>query len=66
MKWTGHVALTGESRGVYRILVGKPEGNRPLGRPKSRCEDNIKTDLQEVGAWTRLIRFRIETGGGHL
>ena len=39
----------GESRGVYRILVGKPEGKRPLERPRSRWEDNIKTDLQEVG-----------------
>jgi hypothetical protein len=39
----------GERRGAYRILVGRPEGRRPLGRPKRRCEDNIKMDLQEVG-----------------
>jgi hypothetical protein len=46
-----------ESRGVYRILMGKPEGKRPLGRPRRRCEDNIKMDLKEVGwgAWTGLI-----------
>jgi hypothetical protein len=49
MKWTGLVALTGGSRGVYRVLVRKPDGKRPLGRPKRRWEDNIKTDLQEVG-----------------
>ena len=44
----GHVARVGEDRGVYRVLVGKPEGKRPLGRPRHRCEDNIKLDLQEV------------------
>jgi hypothetical protein len=53
----------GERRGVYRVLVGKPEGKRPLGRPRRRWEDNIKMDLQEVGCggmeW-------IGTGGGHL
>jgi hypothetical protein len=49
MRWAGHVARTGEKRGVYRILVGKPEGRRPLGRPRRRCEDNIKMDLQAVG-----------------
>ena len=41
----------GERRGVYRVLVGKPEGKRPLGRPRCIWEDNIKTDLQEVGCW---------------
>ena len=46
MRWAGHVA---RMRGVYRVLVGKPEGNRPLGRPRRRWEDNIKMDLQEVG-----------------
>ena len=46
--WEGHVARMGERRGVYRVLVGKPEGNRPPGRPRFRWEDNIKTDLQEV------------------
>ena len=48
MRWAGHVARMGERRGVYRISVGKSEGKRPLGRPRSRCEDNIKMDLQEV------------------
>ena len=41
----------GEGRDMYRVLVGKPEGKRPLGRPKRRWEDNVKTDLQEVGCW---------------
>jgi len=48
MKWAGHVARMGEERGVYRVLVGKPEGRRPLGRPRRRWVDNIRTDLQEV------------------
>ena len=47
-RWAGHVACLSEKRGVYRILVGKPEGKRPLGRPRRRWEDNIKMDLQEV------------------
>ena len=45
----GHVARMGEERRVYRVLVGKPEGRRPLGRPRLRWVDNIRTDLQEVG-----------------
>jgi len=45
MKWTGYVAHMGESRGAYRVLVGKPEGKRPLGRPRRRWEDSIKMDL---------------------
>jgi hypothetical protein len=51
MRWAGPVARTGEERGVYRVLVGKPQGKRPLGRPKPRWEDNIRIriDLQEVG-----------------
>jgi len=49
MRWAGHVAHMGEGRGVYRVLVGKPQGKRPLRRPRRRWEDNIKTDLQEVG-----------------
>ena len=58
----------GEGRGVHRVLVGKPEGKRPLGRPRRRWEDNIKMDLQEVGGslgtgWSWL---KIGTGGGHL
>ena len=48
-RWAGHVARMGEGRDVYRVLVGKPEGKRPLGRPRRRWEDNIKMDLQEVG-----------------
>jgi hypothetical protein len=45
MRWVGHVARTGDSRGVYMVMVGKPEGKRPLGRSKRRWEDNIKMDL---------------------
>ena len=51
MRWAGHVARVGEDRGVYRDLVGKPEGRRPLGRPRRRWVDNIRMDLQEVGCW---------------
>ena len=49
MRWAGHVTRMGERRGAYRDLVGKPKGKRPLGRPRCRRENNIKTDLQEVG-----------------
>ena len=49
MRWAGHVARMGEERRVYRVLVGKPEGKRPMGRPRSRWVDNFRTDLQEVG-----------------
>jgi hypothetical protein len=49
MRWAGHVARMGEGRGAYRVLVGRPEGRRPLGRPRRRWEDKIKMDLQEVG-----------------
>jgi len=49
MRWAGHVARMGEGRGVYRFLVGTPEGKRPLGRPRRGWEDNIRMDLQEVG-----------------
>jgi hypothetical protein len=55
-----------ESRGVYRVLIGKSEGNRSLGRTRRRWEDNIKKDLQEVGAWTGSCWLRIGTGDGHL
>jgi hypothetical protein len=48
MKWVGHVARMGEEKGVYRVLVGKPEGKRPPGRNRCRWEDSIKMDLQEV------------------
>ena len=47
-RWAGHVAHTGEERGAYRVLVGKLEGKRTLGRPRRRCVDNIRMDLQEV------------------
>jgi len=49
MRWAGHVARMGEERVVYRVLLGKQEGKRPLGRPRRRWVDNIRTDLQEVG-----------------
>jgi hypothetical protein len=57
-----------EMRGLYRVLLGKPEGKRRLGRPRHRWEDDIKMDLQEVGwgAWTGLIWLGIGTYGGHL
>jgi hypothetical protein len=62
MRWAGHVARMGEERGVYRILVGKPEGKRPLGRPRRRWVDNIRTDLQEVDCeymdWIGLAQDR--------
>ena len=67
MRWAGHVARMGEERGVYRVLVGKPEGRRPLGRPRRRWVD-IRMDLREVvvGIWTGLGWPRIETGDGRL
>ena len=62
MRWAGHVACMGEDRGVQRMLVGKPEGKMPLGRPRRRWEDNIKMDLQEVGGghgdWMELAQDR--------
>ena len=68
MRWAGHVARMGEGRGMHRVLVGKPEGKRPLGKPIRRWGDNIKMDLQEVGGscgdWMELLR--IGTGGGRL
>jgi hypothetical protein len=48
MRWAGHVARMGEKRNVYRLLVGKPEGKRPLERPRRRWTDNIKMDLSEI------------------
>jgi len=60
MRWEGHVARMGEGRGVYRVLVGKPERRRPLGRPRHRWEDNIRMDLREVGCgcvdWMELAQ----------
>jgi len=62
MRWFGHVARMGEEREVYRVLVGKPEGKRPLGRPRRRWVDNIRLDLQEVGCvymdWIGLAQDR--------
>jgi hypothetical protein len=68
MGWAAHVVRLWEERGVYRVLVGKPEGKRPLGKPRRRWEDNIRMDLEEMrcGVWTGLDWLRIETGGGHL
>jgi hypothetical protein len=54
MRWEGHVARMVEKRGVHRVVVGKPEGKKPLGRPRRRWEDNIKMDLQEVGGGVGL------------
>ena len=61
MRWAGRVARMGEWRGVYRVLVGKPEGKRLLGRPRHRWEDNIKIDLQEVGCG--MWRYELDCGG---
>jgi len=62
MRWAGNVALMGEERGVYRVLVGKPEGRRPLGRPRRRRGDNVRMDLQDVGCgsvdWIGLAQDR--------
>jgi len=62
MRWAGHVARMGERRGIRRVLVGKPEERRPLGRPRSRWDDNIKMDLQEVECggmdWIELAQDR--------
>ena len=62
MRWAGHVRRMGERRGVYRVLVGKSEGKKPLGRPGRRWEDNIKIDLQEIGCggmdWIELAQDR--------
>ena len=63
----GHVACTGDRRGIYRVLVRKSEGKRPLGRPRHGWKDDIKMDLQEVGReWTGLNWLRIWTDDGHL
>ena len=66
MRWAGHVARMGERRGTHRVLVGKPEGKRPLERPRRRWEDNINMDLNEVVVWTGSSWLRVGTGGGHL
>jgi hypothetical protein len=63
MRWAGHVARMGERSGVYRVLVGRPEGKRPLGRPRRRWEDNIKMDLRDIGIdganWIQLAQDRV-------
>jgi hypothetical protein len=62
IRWAWYVARMGEEKCVHRVLVGKPEGKRTLGRPRRRCEDNIKLDVQEVGGggrdWVELARDR--------
>jgi hypothetical protein len=62
MRWAGHVASIGEGKGTHRVLVGKPEGQRPMGKPRCRWGDNIKMDLQEVGCggmdWIELAQER--------
>jgi len=62
MRWAGHVASMGDGRDVHRVLMGKPEGKRSLGRPRRRWEDNIKMNLQEVGGgcgdWMELVQDR--------
>jgi hypothetical protein len=64
MRWAGHVARMGEGRGAYRVLVGRPEGRRPFGRPRRRWEDNIKMDLGEIGIdganWIQLAQDRVQ------
>jgi hypothetical protein len=65
MRWAGLLVRTGEGKGVYnRILVGRPEGKRSLGRPRRRWEDNIKMDLREIGIdganWNRLTQDRVQ------
>jgi hypothetical protein len=63
MRWAGHVACMGEGRDVYRVLVGRPEGKRPLARPRHRWEDSIKLDLREIGIdganWIQLAQDRV-------
>jgi hypothetical protein len=64
MRGAGHVARMVEGRGVYRVLVGRPENKRPLGRPRRRWEDNIKMDIKEIGIdganWIRLAQDRVQ------
>jgi hypothetical protein len=68
MSLAGHVARMGEGRNVYRVLVGKPEGKRPVERPRRRWEDGIKMDLREIGwgVWSGFTWLRIGTVGGLL
>jgi len=68
MRWAGHVARMREKRSVYRVLVGKPEGKRPFGRPGVHGRIILRWIFRkwDVGVWTRSIWLRIGTGGGHL
>jgi hypothetical protein len=68
MRWAGHVARMGEGRNVYRVLMGKPEGKRPLGRPRRRWMNSFRIDAREIrlGVWSGFIWLRIGTGGGLL
>jgi hypothetical protein len=68
MKCAGNVARIGKRRGVYRVLVGKSDGERPLGRPRRKWEDNIKMIFKkwDVGVWTGSSWVRLGAGGGHL
>jgi hypothetical protein len=63
MRWVDHVAGMGEGRGVYRVMIGRPKGKRPLGRPRCRWEVNIKVDLREMGIngvnWIQLAQDRV-------
>jgi hypothetical protein len=64
LRWEGHVTCMGEGRGIYRVLVGRPEGKRPLGRSRRTWEDNIKMDLREIGIyganWIQLAQDRVQ------
>jgi hypothetical protein len=64
MRWVGHVAHMGEGKGVYRVLVGRPKGKRPLGRHRHRWENNIKLDLREIGIdgvnWIQMAQDRVQ------
>jgi hypothetical protein len=67
MRWAWHVARMGENRNAYSIMVGKPKGKRPLGRPRRRWVDDIKVDLRwDAVVWIRLIWLRVGTSGGLL
>jgi hypothetical protein len=68
MRWAGLVARMGERRGVYRVLVGKPERKIPLGRPRRRCGTMLRWIFRkwDIGVWTESNWFRIGTGGGHV
>jgi hypothetical protein len=66
MRWVGHVAFMGKERKLYKLLVGKPEGKRPLGRPRCRWEDGIRLDLRETGwgsvEWIQLVQVGAGSG----